>query len=293
MATYTLSIVYRGSRFDLNYYPAGNGGYYQDHVSCLSQVRDEMTENCDVSDLMFYYTDQDGDSVHISRDRDLRAAVAHLDSGDVLGVTAVSSGRGSTEAWTNSDSEEEESSDEESSDEEESEDEQDSPYYNTEEYTDSHVDATLKRFVQPQVKCYNCKTKDWTGLGYAYYTSSSYKICDSCYDDLTRSEKRTWVQCGLPWDEDVPSYPLYTRADYQVMDEVCHLQYILTRLGYMSLKHTRLQTGSYQGRTQEAVRQFREQYEVYGRDMTKYDKKTATKLAQVVRQYRRDGHSYL
>ena len=97
----------------------------------------------------------------------------------------------------------------------------------------------------------------------------------------------------LPWDEDVPSHPLNARSDYAILDEVCHLQYLLTRLGYLSLKATSLQTGSYQSRTQDAVRRFREDYRIYGSDMTKYDKKTASKLAQVVRQHRREGHMYL
>ncbi len=110
---------------------------------------------------------------------------------------------------------------------------------------------------------------------------------------LSKAQKRSWVRYGLLWDEDVPSYPLYARNDYAVLDEVRHLQYVLTRLGYLPLNATSWQTGSYQGRTQEAVRRFREDYEIYGKDMTKYDRRTARKLGEVVRQYRDQGHLYI
>ncbi len=122
-----------------------------------------------------------------------------------------------------------------------------------------------------------------------YYTSYNNQLRATLRRFTGSSSERR----SLPWDGDAPAYPLYARSDYAIQDEVCHLQYLLTRLGYMSLSATSVQTGSYQSYTKEAVRSFREHYGIYGRDMTKYNRSTATKLAQVVRQYRRAGYTHL
>ena len=78
-----------------------------------------------------------------------------------------------------------------------------------------------------------------------------------------------------------------------MIEDVKHLQYLLTRLGHMKLSDTAAQTGSYQGRTERGVASFRKKYGIRGDDPTVYDRKTASKLAQVVRKLRNDGHDYL
>ena len=121
---------------------------------------------------------------------------------------------------------------------------------------------------------------------YSHYSNSTRAV-------LKRFTHSSTCQYGLPWDGDAPSAPLYQRSDYAVMDEVTHLQYLLTRLGFMKLSDTSAQVGSYQSRTQEAVRRFRQHYGIYGSDMTRYNRKTAAKLASVVRECRRQGYEHL
>lgn len=280
MTTYILSTICQGRRIDLDYWPNGNGTDYYGYVTSFSQFRDEVARNCSESDLEFYITDRNGNSKEITSNRQLRAAVAHLNDRQVLGVNAYAAGDDRTEVWANVES-----------DDDESESEEDDRHVHV--ATNRHLSAILKRFVPSNSECHHCDRTDWSGFGYVYYQSSDYSLCDSCYGRLPRSQKDTWVRCGLPWDDTVPSYPLYARSDNAVLDEVRHLQYLLTRLGYLSLNSTSSLTGSYQSRTKEAVRRFRKDYRIRGTDMTKYDEKTASKLAQVVRQYRRQGHLYL
>lgn len=291
MTTYILSTIFQGRRLDLNYWPDGNGTRHRGYVTSLSQFERKVASYFQASNINFCICGPHHQSQDINSNSQLRSAVAHLDNGDILGVTAYV-GDEETNYYVDSDSD----SDEHTVDDdttEEDDDDGESEYEREHTMYNNRVSATVKRFTHNNTECYYCERSQWSGLGYAYYTSSSYVVCDSCYNGFSRSQKRTWVRCGLPWDGDAPSYPLYARSDYAVLDEVCHLQYLLTRLGYLSLSATSELTGSYQGHTKEAVRRFREHYGLSGHNMTKYDRKTAAKLAQVVRQRRRDGHSYM
>lgn len=90
----------------------------------------------------------------------------------------------------------------------------------------------------------------------------------------------------LSWDRAAPKHTLRREDHLPIRDDVRHLQYVLTMLGYMSLSDTRQLVGSYQSNTQEAVRRFRTAYGIEGSNMDVYNKKTAQVLAQVARQYR-------
>lgn len=68
-----------------------------------------------------------------------------------------------------------------------------------------------------------------------------------------------------------------------------HLQYILTRLGFMKLEDTYQGDGSFQQKTVEAVGLIRC---FLGDDMTEYDEDTERNLGKFIEQLVEEGHEY-
>ena len=174
-----------------------------------------------------------------------------------------------------------------------------------------NVNAIMRRFDVPTVynasavedddstECYHCETTEWKGAArFCYSTNTAYHLCTACYKQLPKSQKKDWQHEALEkstavWNDDAPEYPLHREEEVIVREEVRHLQYLLTRLGFMPLNATKQLVGSYQGNTESAVRRFREHYGVYGGNMEVYNKKTAQKLGQVVRHMRAQGYMHL
>ena len=274
--TYSINTALNGKTCTLDYWPDGQGQQWPGYVTSLAQYRSELRDSLSDSTLRLYVITSTGHSELIDSDHDLASAVESLPNGGVLSVTAIArhkrSGRQNRRRYTTNNSEVEwnatatwyddhyeakqTSSDTESdSDESSNDDEHDAPYVPT---ARNKVRAIMKRF------------------DYTSYTS----IDDDDYYHAT-------------WEGDAPSGTLQRDDEHSVQPEVAHLQYILTRLGYMPLSATKQLVGSYQSNTESAVRKFRQAYSINGGDMSVYNRKTAKKLGQVVRHLRAQGHNYL
>jgi len=274
---YTLASNYNGQQHSVLFYPAGYGASYDGYVTSIDQFKEELKENYDENSFKLMYISGSSEMKEIEDDHDLFKAVRKLKNGAHLFVTL-------------SEVENDESSDYEqwnvdaSDSEEESDSEDDGKYEND-------LDDTLARFVHQVGECHHCGGSD--GLRYQYSMNSGYRMCGECWADLGKREKKSWPLAELPWEDDVPPYPLYREEGSPIREENTHLQYLLTRIGFMPLSATDSLTGSFQGNTERAVAKFRKEYNIQGEDMTIYNKKMARKLAQVVRNLRSQGQKYL
>lgn len=276
---YTLASNFNGLHHSVSFYPAGYGASYDGYVTSLEQYKQQLDETYDESSFKLMYINRSSEMREIEDNHDLFKATRKLDNGAHLFITLFKN-------------EEDEDSDEEqwnvvASDSEEdsqSDDEDDEKYQN-------NLDATLKRFVRRDGECFHCEGTN--GLCYQYSKNSGYSMCEDCHEDLSKKEKKLWKLGGLPWGDDVPSYPLYREEGCPIRDEICHLQYLLTRIGVMPLSATDALTGSFQSNTERAVEKFRREYNIKGGDMSVYNKKTARKLGEIVRDLRSEGHKYL
>lgn len=235
-----------------NYYPDGDGQYY-------SSVT-----------IYLYYYDKNGDYEYIQDDEDLQGAFYNRRNRYCLQVTAAvwnsetssagSSSEGSTSASTSTSFPRTVSF---------SDDDTiitDRPHSNQSYETiddsvrgyDTSIIKTLKKFVkQKRVSCHHRRRKKWSGVRNGHHTHWGYSLCGSCHEDLNASDKHKWVSEGLPWEPDAPAYPL-SQGDRG--SDVCHLQYLLTRLGHMTLSATAEATGYYQENTEKALENFRAKY---------------------------------
>lgn len=283
MSIYTLASNYNGQHHSASFYPAGYGSSYAGYVTTLEQYKVELTETYGVPSFKLMYINGSLEMKEIKDNHDLFKATRKLDSGTHLFISLFKTsdeGRAGAQQWNVVASDSENDSDSESDDKVER-----NHKYN------SKLNATLERFVQHAGECHHCQATE--GLRYQYSLSSAYSMCEGCYDELTRKEKIFWQHAALPWEGDVPSSPLSREEGSPVRDEICHLQYLLTRVGFMSLSDTDSLTGSFQSNTERAVESFRREHNIYGEDMGVYNKKTAKKLAQIVRSLRSAGHKYL
>lgn len=309
---YTISSNYNGRQHSVKFFPGGYGNSYVGYITTLEQLQDELNDTYDNSSFKLMYISSSCKMNEIEDDHDLFQAVRDLEDGTCLPVTLFENTRKSRKStrkrkehwygdWSSTDSSSSSSSYSSLS------------YYQARGRTSyrGNLGEILQRFMKYEGsdeyhydhQCHHCDKTKWSGARYEYSMHSGYSMCEGCHDDLSRKEKKLWPLASestgesedwvLPWDADVPAYPLYREEGCPVRDETRHLQYLLTRIGAMPLKDTDALTGSYQGRTQRAVEKFRREHGIHGDDMTVYNKKTARKLAQVVQQLRSAGHEYL
>ena len=270
--TYSINTTLNGKTCTTDYWPDGQGQQWPGYVTSLAQYRAELRDSLSDSNLRLYVITSTGHSELIDSDDDLAGAVESLPNGGVLSVTAIArhkrSGRHNRRRRDTNNSEDqwnarnwydrygaEQSESDSEDDNDDSDSESDSPRMPT---TRNAVRAIMKRF------------------DYTSYTNTD----DDDYYHAT-------------WEGDAPSGTLQRDDEHSVQPEVAHLQYILTRLGYMPLSATKQLVGSYQSNTESAVRKFRQAYSINGGDMCVYNRKTAKKLGQVVRYLRAQGHDHL
>lgn len=143
----------------------------------------------------------------------------------------------------------------------------------------SNRDAIMMRFVTHEAACYCCHESPIVGARYIHRNDKRYSLCGDCYMAKSAASRKCYCVRRLPWMRKIPGAVL-CRGDYG--DEVRHLQYLLTCLGFLALRHTDKLVGSFQGRTAEAVEKFRRKYCIGGGDMGVYDRRTAKALEDVV-----------
>lgn len=294
--TYTICTNYHGQTHNTHYWPDGAGQVVDGYVTDFEQYCDDLGHHInDECTLDFVIITSRAESKRITDSDDLQAAVTHLHDGAVLSVQALDKNtkrkakRAKNEKHVNVDSDTEADTDDEYSE------------WNATNAHPAHavmkynkVLGLLDHFASHLgASCYHCEETEFSGRRYKYAYSTGYSLCGACHDNLSEEDAEDWNNSGLPWDGDAPRAPLDRRHDYAVLDGVKHLQYLLTRLGHMHLSDTAMQTGSYQGNTERGVASFRKKYGIHGVDTTAYDKNTAAKLAEIVKQLRSEGHYYL
>jgi len=319
------TLVATGAAHQSDYWPDGDGQQYAGYVTSMRQYCAELRHQLTDDHLRLYIVTADGNAELISNDDQLRHAVHELPDRGVLAVTAVAqdnahsaggngngkrrrraanndgewnAGQHGTAQWYDQAY---------SSDEDGNSDGADKQVDN-EHVDNEHVDgfarvqtsydkvsAIVERFdAHPtDAECYHCDVTEWRGARYTYATNSDYCLCADCYKQLGKSQKKDWLSCGAVWASDAPEYPLYRQDEATVSPDVRHLQYILTRIGFMPLSATNQLVGSYQSNTEHAVRRFRQHYAIHGDDMTVYNGRTAKQLGHVVRQLRKQGHLHI
>lgn len=142
----------------------------------------------------------------------------------------------------------------------------------------SHKEC-VKRFCVHKVPCNLCHKPRIHGLRYMHKKHPEYNLCSSCYYG---DDHHNYHAIRKPWKHTVPRVTL-SSDDYDVRDEVRHLQYLLTRLGFLAVHHTDKLVGSFQSHTAAAVEAFRKKYKIFGEDMRVYDRNTRRALRDVVR----------
>jgi len=144
--------------------------------------------------------------------------------------------------------------------------------------------TVLSYFDAHSYECRYYKRSQISGVRFKYIDSAcSYNVCDDCYSQLEPRKKLKCHRLVMAWISDVPAAPL--SKDH---DSMSHLQYLLVKFGYLELS-----SATSLLKMEEAVARFRQQYKIVSQDMTKYDIRTARKLAQIVRKYRAEGHKYI
>jgi len=284
-----------------DYYPHGDGKFYRGYVTNYRQYESKLEKLFNKRIHYLWYYDKNGDYAYIQDDEDLQRAFDYRRSGYDLQVSAEvydseeeTSGDSASESTsaaltsvqrTVSFSDETTTTTGRACSEQSNETIDDSA-----RGYDNSVVQIVKQFVKhKRVSCHHCTRTKWSGVRYVYFRNYEYSMCGNCYGKLSCSRKRMWVADALPWSEDVPAYPL-CHGDQG--SEVRHLQYLLTRLGYMPLSATSMATGYFQDYTESALSSFRERYGIRG-DEDEYGRRTARKLAEVVRKRRRQGHQLI
>lgn len=266
MSIYTIDTTLRseGTEHHVDYYPSGYGYTYPGYVTSLSQYLDELRKHLTSSKVSLYTISQTGSSSTIDDEYDLRRAVSDLPNGRELAVTAIKESNPELEPP--------------------------GPYQ-------ENVSDVMERFDVPSSKyCHHNCGKITSGLRYYWHSSTQYYLCSDCYEELSQSDRRDWKRgnsCGTPWELDAPQATLQEEYGLPVLDEVCHLQYLLTRLGFMPLNATDGLVGSYRTNTGKAVELFRRKYYIYDDDMTVYDSHTAHRLLHVVNDFRSSGAQFI
>ncbi len=290
--TYKISTNYHGHTYDLHYWPNGAGQVADGYVTDFQQYFDKFTDLIDIdpdddATVQLVTVTSQGKSLRITDTDDLETAAQGLNEGSTLSVYAIFEDNSTNNDDTNTDAD--------------TDTEDEYAEWNAKLVVENttavkkykKVLGMLDHFATHLGTCHHCEETGISGRRYTYAYATGYSMCGACYDKLSEDDAEDWHDSGLPWDGDAPSAPLGRRDDYAELEDVKHLQYLLTRLGHMKLSDTATQTGSYQGKTERGVASFRRKYNVRGSNTTVYDRRTASKLAQVVRKLRDDGHLYI
>lgn len=313
-SVYTIASNFNGRQHSAKFYPAGYGYSYDDYITSFEQYQDLLKDKYEAaSSYKVVYISASSEVKEIEDNYDLFKAAEDLNNGSCLSVTLIANKKkdnanknkkrnkneNQQEDWNGDASDTEgEMTDYESSDDEE-EYEAPAKQKNTGGKSAGKLQPILNRFVTHVGECHHCDRTEWNGARYEYSMHSGYSMCEECHANLSKESKKSWPLAsnarvpGLPWEADVPEYPLYREEGCPIRDATIHLQYILTRIGLMSLSATDSLIGSYQSNTERAIEKFRKQYKINGDDMTVYNKKTAGKLGEIVRKLRSEGHKYI
>lgn len=262
MSVYTIDTTLRseGIEHSCDYFPDGLGWTYDGYVTSYSQYVNELRSQLTSSKVKLYTISSSGSSSLIDDDQDLRNAVDNLPDGGELAVTAIKDESSDNGGGLN-----------------------------------ENVAEIMQHFGVPSSCYYECgdtasrKRYFWVG-------NNDYCICESCYYELSEWERDNWKagnDAGLPWEGLAPHATLCQEDGLPVREEVCHLQYILTRMGFMSLDHTSSVVGSYYQHTAMGVQLFRESRHIYGGDMGVYNSRTADELQVVVHSWRNRGAVFI
>lgn len=138
----------------------------------------------------------------------------------------------------------------------------------------------IRRFARHWKQCHYCKRYPILGVRYKFRGEGTYNSCEECHSKLFPSDRKKWHTVLSPWKGDAPRKLVNT-------DDVRHLQYILTSLGYMEMSDTDRRQGRYGERTRKAVERFQYAQELYRQNTGVYTRETARMLAMVVREHRR------
>lgn len=295
---YRISTTHNDTTCTYNYYPDGEGKYYRNYVTDYGQYLSKLQRQFKGKIYYLYYYNKNGEYEYIQDDEDLQGAFDYRRNGYDLEVSAVvyynaytTTVESSSESASTSETRTTSVWDETTTIPERK--------YSNQTYEtiddsirgyDTSVIQIMKQFVKHKnVSCHHCSRKKWSGVRYLYYSHYGYSLCGRCHGELSSSKKRMWVCDELPWDGDAPAYPL---RDGDRGSDVLHLQYLLTRLGFMPLSATDVATGYFQDNTENAIRSFQRRYGVRG-DEDEYGRKTARKLAEVAKKRRRQGHQLI
>ncbi len=266
--TYTIDTTLRseGKTYEVNYCPWGRGRKCWGAVTSFEEYKDQLHEHLTSCDVTLYTIDECGESVSINDDDSLCKAVKSVRRGGELAIIAI---KGSDPSDPN-------------------------PYG---KYKNDWV-KVMKRFEVPgTLECYyDCNTL-LTGSRYICTYNHDYAICYSCWKGLRPSKKEIWKKCneaGAPWNGEVPDAPLSGEYCPPGRDDVQHLNYVLCRLGFIDLDVFRHEsTRKYGYYTKEAVRYFRDEYGIRGRDMDEYNEATEKKMEELVHCFRGEGALYI
>ncbi len=266
--TYTIDTTLRseGKTYEVNYCPWGRGRKCWGAVTSFEEYKDQLHEHLTSCDVTLYTIDECGESVSINDDDSLCKAVKSVRRGGELAIIAI---KGSDPSGPN-------------------------PYG---KYKNDWV-KVMKRFEVPgTLECYyDCNTL-LTGSRYICTYNHDYAICYSCWKGLRDRKKEIWKKCneaGAPWNGEVPDAPLSGEYCPPGRDDVQHLNYVLCRLGFIDLDVFRHEsTRKYGYYTKEAVRYFRDEYGIRGRDMDEYNEATEKKMEELVHCFRGEGALYI
>lgn len=136
-----------------------------------------------------------------------------------------------------------------------------------------------RRFSVHNFQCSSCKTSPIRGTRYMFKNNTRHNLCQNCVE---KHNKTDWFPIHFPWKSSVPKSPLGVDGS-KVRDSVRHLQKVLTELGYLKFKDTRLVQGIYDVYTKKAVESFRLRYEIEGGNMNVYNRNTELTLAEALR----------
>lgn len=283
---YYIKATLSGAFFSVRYYPDGEGRHYDGYVTDYRQLKDALHRHLGVRALKLSYV-ADGLQHFISSDAHLRRSVHNLPYQSVLLLNTFTHLGGEQAAGSSSRRHSRSSISAESP-------RDITTVRNTNiaptRYTDGKT--VLAHFAVHYADCHHCRCAPITGMRYVYKTHAAYSLCTKCYSELSRSEKRGWEKKVLPWDCNAPRAPLYPE-DAVRREDTRHLQYLLTRFGFLKLSATSNVQGVYGTRTAAAVEKFRRKYHILGDDLRIYDKNTALVLAEVVHQLRAQGIKYI
>ena len=258
--THRIVVSFKDHIYTVHYWADGRGQRADGYATSLAQLRHKIHHHYGVRSLNLFYI-SGGKYRLIADDERLRRVLSHVANGEKLHVSASESSHTSSAH---------------------------SDHSQSSGSTKDSVKTALKQYAVHNTECYHCKCDRIHGVRYIFIQNPKYSVCGKCYDKLeTVDAKRKWRSRALPWTRDAPVASLHRNENG---NGVRHLQYLLTRLGYLNSGDD---SGKFGSRTEAAVEKFRRKNHVSGNNVREYDYRTEVKLAEVVQRLRSEGHKYL